>query len=254
MTALGAKSQARVALVSGATGAIGAATARALAQSGHAVGVGWRSDPESARAAVEAITAAGSHAMAVHLDLTDAESIERSVTVLEAELGPVTVLVNNAGLTSDGLFIRMSDADWSRVMATNLDGTFHLTRRVVPSMVRARWGRIVNVTSVVGLSGSAGQVNYATAKAGLIGFTRSLARELASRSVTVNAVAPGPIDTPMLAQIGAGRIDGMAAQVPVGRLGQPEEVAAAAAYLCSDAAAFVTGAVLPVDGGLGMGH
>ena len=140
------------------------------------------------------------------------------------------------------------------VMATNLDGTFHLTRRVVPSMVRARWGRIVNVTSVVGLSGSAGQVNYATAKAGLIGFTRSLARELASRSVTVNAVAPGPIDTPMLAQIGAGRIDGMAAQVPVGRLGQPEEVAAAAAYLCSDAAAFVTGAVLPVDGGLGMGH
>ena len=250
----GASFEPRVALVSGATGAIGAATARALADSGHAVALGWRSDPDGAAALAAAIGATGGRAAPVRLDLTDPGSVDAAVTEVEAALGPVEVLVNNAGRTADGLFLRMTDDDWRDVLATNLDGTFRLTRRVVPAMVRARWGRIVTITSVVGLSGSAGQVNYGTAKAGLVGFTRSLARELATRSVTVNAVAPGPIDTPMLAAAGPARVEALTAQVPAARLGRPDEVASAVTYLCSDGAAYVTGAVLPVDGGLGMGH
>jgi 3-oxoacyl-[acyl-carrier protein] reductase len=244
----------RVALVTGATGSIGAATARALAVRGHAVAVAWRSDGAAAEALVDELCTSGHAAVAVRLDVVDPASVDTAVARVEASLGPVAVLVNNAGCTADGLFLRMGEEAWRRVLGTNLDGAFHVTSRVVPSMVRARWGRIVNVTSVVGLSGSAGQANYGAAKAGLVGLTRSLARELASRAVTVNAVAPGPIDTPMLAAAGASRLEAFRDQVPAGRIGRPEEVAAAIAYLCSDDAAYVTGAVLPVDGGLGMGH
>ncbi|MCU1352348.1 MAG: hypothetical protein JWM05_1557, partial [Acidimicrobiales bacterium] len=154
----------------------------------------------------------------------------------------------------DGLFIRMDAERWRQVMATNLDGAFHVTRRVSPGMVRARWGRIVSISSVVGLLGSAGQANYAAAKAGLVGLTRSLARELASRNVTANVVAPGPIATDMLDALSDARRTELTAAVPAARLGRPDEVAAAVVFLCSDPAAYITGAVIPVDGGLGMGH
>ncbi|QXC61465.1 3-oxoacyl-ACP reductase FabG [Aquihabitans sp. G128] len=244
----------RVALVTGASGGIGAATAAALAAGGCAVAVGYRSGQEAAEVVVAEITAAGGTAFAVAIDVTDPGSVDGAFALVEAELGAVAVLVNNAGATADGLFLRMGADQWRTVLATNLDGAFHVTRRATPKMVRARWGRIVNVSSVVGLLGSAGQANYSAAKAGLVGLTRSLARELGSRGITANVVAPGPIATGMLAATGDARTDELAALVPVGRIGQPAEVAAAIAYLCSDAAAYVTGAVLPVDGGLGMGH
>ncbi len=247
-------SERRVALVTGASGGIGAATATALAAEGHAVAVGYRSGKDAADAVVEAITAAGGQAFAVRLDVTDPASVDEAVTAAEGALGRVTIVVNNAGVTADGLFLRMDHDRWRAVLDANLDGAFHVTRRVVAGMVRERWGRIVNVSSVTGLMGSAGQANYAAAKAGLVGLTRSLARELGSRQITANVVAPGPIQTDMLAATGDARAAELAALVPVGRIGHPEEVAAAIVYLCSDAAAYVTGAVLPVDGGLGMGH
>lgn len=245
---------ARVALVTGGSSGIGAATARALATAGITVAVGFRSHEEGARAVVDTIVDHGGRALAVEIDVTDTGSVDAAVTRVEAHLGEVGILVNSAGRTDDGLFLRTDEDRWRAVLDTNLDGAFRVTRRVTPGMVRARWGRLVNVSSVVALSGSAGQAGYAASKAGLVGLSRSLARELASRSITVNVVAPGPIDTPMLAATGTDRPAQIAATVPVGRLGRADEVAAAVAYLCSDLAAYVTGAVLPVDGGLGMGH
>ena len=239
----------RVALVTGGSRGIGRAIASALAADGDRVAVGYASSEDEAEK-----VAADIGGMAVHLDVTDPESVDAAFAAVEAAWGPVAVLVNSAGITGDGLAMRMSDVQWRRVLATNLDGAFAVTRRAVPAMIRARTGRIVHVGSVAGLTGSAGQVNYAAAKAGLVGMCRSLARELGSRGITVNVVAPGPIDTDMTAALTDDQRAALVAAVPLGRMGQADEVAAAVAYLCSPAAAYVTGAVLPVDGGLGMGH
>lgn len=239
----------RVALVTGGSRGIGRAIALALAEAGHRVAVAYSSDEDGAGK-----TAAECGGLTVQVDVGEVASVDAAYKVVEAEWGPVGVLVNNAGITADGLFLRMSDDQWGKVLRTNLDGAFHCVRRAAPGMVKARWGRIVNIGSVAGLSGSAGQVNYATAKAGLVGLTRSVARELAARNVTCNLVTPGPIDTDMLGALPDERRSELTAQVPLGRLGTPDEVAAVVNFLCSDAAAYVTGAVVPVDGGLGMGH
>jgi len=243
----------RVALVTGASRGIGAATAVALAEAGHRVAVGWNSDADGAKATVTAIEAAEGEAMAVGVDVTDAGAVDAAVGQVEEALGPVAVLVSNAGITADGLFARMSEDRWRRVLAANLDGAFHVARRVVPAMMRARWGRIVTVSSIGAYVGAAGQANYAASKAGLIGLTRALARELAPRAITANVVTPGAVATDMTAALDESRRDQIAGAVPLGRMGTPEEVAAVIAFLASDAAAYVTGAVVPVDGGLGMG-
>lgn len=239
----------RVAFVTGGSGGIGQAAAAALAAGGCRVAVGYGKDRESAEKA-----AAGIDGIAVQIDVTDVAAVEAAYAEVEEALGPVTVLVNNAGVNADGLLMRMSDEQWRRVMSTSLDGAFHVTRRALPGMVKARWGRIVNVSSVTALSGSAGQANYSAAKAGLIGFSRSVARELAARNVTCNVVTPGPIATAMTDALSEQRRTEFCAQVPLGRMGTTDEVGALIAFLCSEPAAYITGAVVPIDGGLGMGH
>ena len=238
----------KTALVTGAGAGIGRACAVALAQNGMRVAVGFGGNKDGAE---ETASLCGNDAFPVEIDVTDSASVDAA---FEAIAEPVTVLVNNAGVTGDGLLLRMKDDDWQRVLRVNLDGAFHCIRRATPAMMKARFGRIVNMGSVVGLSGSAGQVNYAAAKAGLVGLTRSVARELASRNVTCNLVAPGPIATAMTDALSEDRIAAITDAVPLGRMGTTEEVAATVAFLCSDAAAYITGAVIPVDGGLGLGH
>jgi NAD(P)-dependent dehydrogenase (short-subunit alcohol dehydrogenase family) len=235
----------RIALVTGGSGGIGQAIAVALAEQGCQVAVGYASNGERAEK-----LAADIGGWAVRIDVTDPASIDAAFAAIDKP----SILVNNAGITADGLALRMGEDQWRRVLSTNLDGAFAVTSRALSGMVRARWGRIVNIGSVAGLTGSAGQVNYATAKAGLVGMTRSLAREVGSRGITCNLVAPGPIATDMTAALSEERQAELAQQVPLGRMGTAEEVGAVVAFLCSDAAAYITGAVVPVDGGLGMGH
>jgi 3-oxoacyl-[acyl-carrier protein] reductase len=244
----------RVALVTGASRGIGRAAALALAGGGHRVALCYRADAEGAAETAAAVREAGGEALAVQADVVDSAALDLAFKEVESTWGPVQVLVNNAGVTRDGLLLRMGDDAWSEVVRTNLDGAFHAIRRAAPAMVKARFGRIVNVGSVAGMLGSAGQVNYAAAKAGLVGLTRSVARELASRNITCNLVVPGPIDTAMIEALPAGRREELARQVPLGRLGTPEEVAAVIAFLVSGPAGYITGALVPVDGGLGMGH
>ena len=235
------------ALVTGASKGIGAAVAVALAEDGWSVGVNYNSDREGAERTVAAVEQAGGRALAVGGDIADANGVaDELFSRLEAELGPVLALVNNAGITADGLAVQMDDDDWNRVIDTNLTAAFRMTRRAMRPMIKARYGRIVNVASVVGPRANAGQANYAAAKAGLIGLTKTVAAEVAKRGVTVNAVAPGFIATEMTEALPDSILDA----VPAKRVGTPEEVAAAVRFLASDAAAYVTGSTLFVDGGM----
>lgn len=235
----------RVALVTGGAKGIGAACARQLAKSGMKVAVTYRSS------APDDVAADGIFPVAC--DVTDVADIDRAFTEIEAELGPVEVLVSNAGVTKDGLVLRMSEADFADVVDANLTGGFRVAKRAVKAMMKGRWGRIVFISSVVGQGGQAGQANYAASKAGLVGLSRSLAKEFASRGITVNVVAPGPIATDMLDALGEDKQQQMAAVVPLGRIGSPDEVAAAVRFLASEESGYITGAVIPVDGGLSMG-
>jgi 3-oxoacyl-[acyl-carrier protein] reductase len=241
----------RVSLVTGASRGIGRAIARALALEGATVFVGARDEGKLAEV-VREVTDEGGQAVAVALDVADRASVDAALQkVLEAQ-GRLDHLVNNAGITRDNLLLRMKKEEWDQVLATNLTGTYLCTQAVLKPMLKQRSGRIVNVTSVVGLTGNAGQANYAASKAGIIGFTKAVAREVASRSITVNAVAPGFIDTDMTAAMTEKARESLASSIPLGRVGRPEDIASAVAFLVSDAAAYITGQVLGVDGGFHM--
>ncbi len=239
----------RTALVTGSSQGIGEGIARCLAAQGARVILAARNEEKLATLA-DAIRAEGGAAHPLRLDLADAAGVGERLKSLPSEWSEIEILVNNAGVTADGLLARMSLEQWQRVLDTNLTGTFAITREVVRGMIRKRWGRIVTVSSVVGLMGNAGQANYAAAKAGLIGFTKSVARELASRNVTANVVAPGFVETAMTAVLPEETRKKMFGDIPLGRFGKIEEIAAAVTYLASEEAAYVTGQVLNVSGGL----
>ena len=235
------------AIVTGAARGIGAASAAALARAGWSVVVNYRSDADGAEEVVKRIDAEGGRALAVESDVTDLEQVDELFKRAESEFGPVMVLVNNAGMRADGLAPQLKPEDWSSVLETNLSAAFTTTRRALRPMLKARFGRIVNVASIVGPRANAGQANYAASKAGLIGMTRTVAVEVARRGITVNAVAPGLVDTKLTEGISQ---NGLAEQIPARRTGTAEEVAACVRFLVSDEAAYVTGSVLTVDGGL----
>ncbi len=246
----------RVALVTGGSRGIGAAISRRLGQAGARVAVGYLGEPalhEEARAVARDIEEDGGEAMAVEIDVTDPESVEECFSEVESEWEPVRVLVNNAGVTRDGLMMRMSDEAWSQVIAVNLDGAQRTCRRALRGMMRAREGAIVNLASIVGLVGNAGQANYAAAKGGVVGLTKSLAAEVGSRGVRVNAVAPGLIATAMTDEMPEDNIEAAVDRSALDRIGQPEEVAEAVCFLASGAASYITGEVLVIDGGMSVG-
>ncbi|RPI11827.1 MAG: SDR family oxidoreductase [Actinobacteria bacterium] len=234
--------EARTVLVTGGSRGIGLACARAFEADGHRVAVTYATKPPP------------DDLFSLRCDVTSASDVDAAFAAVEERFGPVEVLVANAGITNDGLLLRMSEADFTSVVDTNLAGTYRVAKRAASGMVRARRGRMIFVSSVVGMLGSAGQANYAASKAGLVGLARSLARELASRAITVNVVAPGPVATDMTAALADARQADLTAAVPLGRFASPEEIASVISFLASDAAGYITGAIIPVDGGLGMGH
>lgn len=242
----------RVALVTGASQGIGRACALALAEAGAAVALAARNEQKLVETA-DLIRAAGNQAETFRMDVAREEEIKTGVKAVIAKLGKVDILVNNAGITRDQLAMRMKRADWDDVLATNLTGAYLCAQQALSSMLRQRWGRIINVTSIFGQMGQAGQANYAASKAGLIGLTMALAREVASRSITVNAVAPGFIETAMTDALAPEMKEAATKMIPLGRVGTPQDVAAAVRFLASDEASYITGHVLRVNGGMLMG-
>ncbi len=232
----------RTVLVTGGARGIGLAVARRFAALGDNVAVTYNTSPPP------------DDLFGVACDVTSADSVDAAFKAVEERFGPVEVLVSNAGITKDGLLLKMSEESFTSVIDTNLTAAYRVAKRATPAMLRARSGRIILVSSVVGLLGAAGQANYAASKAGLVGFARSLARELGSRSITVNVVAPGPVETDMTAALGDKRLAEITDAVPLGRMASADEIAGVVAFLASADAAYITGAVVPVDGGLGMGH
>ena len=244
----------RTAFVTGGSRGIGRASAIALAEAGNRVAFCYTRDEAGAKEAQAAIEGAGADALPIRADVGDRAAVGAAFDEIEGAWGPVELLVNNAGITNDGLIVRMSDDAWDDVIRINLTGAFATIRRAAGKMMKARFGRIVNVSSVGGHIGGPGQANYAAAKAGLLGLSRSVAKELAPRGITCNVVAPGPIVTSMTEDMPDDWQERATALVPLARFGTPEEVGAVVAFLCSDSAGYVTGALVPVDGGLGMGH
>jgi len=242
----------RVALVTGGSRGIGRAIAERLAADGHQVAVNYTANKEAADAAVEAITAAGGTTIAVQGDVGDPDAVAALFETVADQLGPVEILVNNAGITRDDLILRMGLEAWDDVIETNLRSVYLATKTALRGMLRAKWGRVISISSVSGIAGNPGQANYAASKAGIIGFTKSVAREVGSRGITVNAVAPGFIETDMTEALGEEINEAVTERIALGRLGQPEEVAAAVGYLSSDEAAYVTGHTLVVDGGIAL--
>lgn len=238
----------KFALVTGATGGIGGAVAKALHAQGATVAVSG-----TRREALDALAAElGARVHVVPANLSDKESVEALIPAAEAAMGQVDILVNNAGVTRDNLFMRMKDEEWETVLKVNLEAAFRLSRAAIKGMMKRRWGRIVSVTSVIGTTGNAGQANYAASKAGLIGMSKSLAQEVASRNITVNCIAPGFIATPMTDVLNDKQREGILAKVPMARLGTPEDIAGAAVYLASEEAAYLTGQTLHINGGMAM--
>ena len=232
----------RVVLITGGSRGIGLACAKRFAELGDRVAITYNSSPPPPEF------------FGVKCDVTNSEEVDAAFTAVEEHFGPVEILVSNAGVTKDTLLLRMSEADFTAVIDANLTAAFRVVKRATPKMLKARSGRIILMSSVVGLLGSAGQANYAASKAGLVGFARSLARELGSRSITVNVVAPGPVSTDMTAALGEDRLKELTDAVPLNRMASPEEIAGVVAFLAGSDGGYITGAVIPVDGGLGMGH